>query len=185
MRSRSPRDVRDPPRAAAAEAPEREPEGDGDTDGGKRIHGSCVELSLVDELRPDEDGAEHNSQDGQPELERAVESVQQVEQHRDRDKRGGEVEEQERPAEPRNGPAAGHVVELVPGQPPVGEEDLDGDDPDQRPNRRQFGPALHDAQTTGAAYARLSLPATIATATWVCCDRCRVDVADSLSATRR
>ena len=94
-----------------------------------RVRRPCVELRLVDDLRPEDGGAEHDREHGRHCARPRRRSRRAGRgRTRDRDERGREVEEEERPARPAFDSAARDVVELVPREARVGDEDLDGRD---------------------------------------------------------
>ncbi len=111
-----------------AERVEREPPGDlvpgsrprrdrqrqheRDTERRDGVHETCVEIVLVDDARPGDDGAEG---DRRPRHEPCAsrERVDRDEREQCRDDRHREVELDEHPRQPPDGPVARHVVQVV------------------------------------------------------------------------
>jgi hypothetical protein len=146
----------DPHPLAGEVGREGEEEGERDPRRGERVHRPRVEVVLVDYARPEHHRAEVGRDHRGAERKRPpAEAIRREGDHRQRRQRDREVQEDERAAEAGFDARAADRVELLRRDPRVRDDDLGGDEAEQRPQCRDGG----DLTGALAVVGQLSLPA--------------------------
>ena len=126
------------PCRAGASHGRREHDRDQHADRRERIDPLCVEISLVDDARPEHDSAQDEGDECRRLRRAAGQLFEEQGEDRHRNEREREVGEHERATNSAREAAACHVIQLARRQSRIRHDNLDGDNEEQRPDENDL-----------------------------------------------